>query len=181
MEIWLMRKLLFKLAPIFLIVLSSCSARNSNTIKSYLNYKYTLVRVGDLHGLAPTSNEVLNRNPGFTSYINLFDKSKSYINYQCKGTSYDDFYCEASFYLYDKDGNEIIKKDSFTCQYTGGQSGTIIYNDGETKEELGIIYVYTPYWCRWQLEYDVDNSGDKILLTFEFWKNKYNSLPDFLN
>jgi len=174
-----MRVTLFKIIPIFFLIFSSCSTRNANVIKSYLNYKYVLTRAGDLHGLAPTSNEVLDRNPGYTSYINLFDKSKSYINYQCSGTSYEDFYCEASFYLYDKDGNEIIKIDTFKCQYTGGQSGTIIYTDDDVKDMLGIIYVYTPYWCRWQFEYDVNNSGNKILLTFEFWKNQYNPLPKF--
>ena len=176
-----MHKALFKIIPLFLLLLSSCSANDANIVRSYLNYKYVLVRAGDLHGLAPTSNEVLDRNPGFTSYINLFDKSKSFINYQCKGTSYDDFYCEASFYLYDKDGNAIIKKDSFVCQYTGEQGGRIIYDNDETKKELGTIFVYTAYWCRWQFEYDVDNSGNKTLLTFEVWKNNYNPLPDFLS
>ena len=175
-----MHKQYLTLPIVLFLSLSSCSAKNANIIKSYLSYKYVLNEAGDLHGLHPASNEVLNRNPGFISYIKLFDKSKSYINYQCKGTSYEDFYCEASFYLYDKDGKSIVKKDSFVCQYTGGQRGTIIYNDDETAEELGTIYVYTPYWCRFQFEYDVDNSGTKTLLTFEFWKNAYNDLPDWI-
>ena len=176
-----MRKELFTTICFISIVLSSCGAKSANITKSYLNYKYTLVRCGDLHGLSPTSNEVLDRNEGFTSYIDLFDKSKSYINFQCKGTSFEDFYCEASFYLFDYNGGKIKSIDSFICQYSGEQGGMVIYNDEETKTQLGIIYVYTPYWCRWQFEYDVDDSGNKTLLTFEFWKGQFNNLPDFLS
>lgn len=164
------------LVPLF----ASCSARNADVTKAYLNYRYNLQRAGDIHGLDPTSNEVLDRNPGYTSYINLFNRNDSFINFQCKGTSYDDFYCEASFKLCDIDNNVLLEKESFRCSYTGGQSGTIIYSDDEANEYIGTIYVYTPYWCRWQYEYDVDNSGNKMLLTFEFWKGKYNPLPDFL-
>lgn len=173
-----MRKLfLFLLLP-FCIV--SCSTRNANITKSYLNCEYHLWRAGDLHGLDPTSNEVLDRNPGFISYVNLFDKRSSYINFQCKGTSYDDFYCDASFKLVDKNLNTLVEVDSFVCEYVGGQYGTIVIKDTDTKEYLGKIYVYTPYWCRWQYEYDVDGEGNKILLTFEFWKERNNQLPDFL-
>ena len=175
-----MHKKLPLLTLLTLIVLPSCSTKNANVTKAYLNHKYMLVRAGDLHGLPPTSNEVLNRNEGFTSYIDLFDKADSYINFQCKGTTYEDFYCEASFKLVNKSGEVVMEKESFICQYTGGQSGMVIYDDEETKNMLGIIYVYTPYWCRWQLEYDVDDSGNKTLLTFEFWISKFNPLPDFL-
>lgn len=174
-----MHKYIYPLTFISLLLVS-CGAGAANKTKSYLNYKYNLARCGDLHGLPPTSNEVLDRNKGFTSYINLFDREKSFINYQCKGTSYDDFYCEASFYLYDINDNPIICVDSFVCQYSGGQSGMIIYEDDNIKKQLGIIYVYTPYWCRWQCEYDIDNSGNEVLLTFEFWKGQFNSLPEFL-
>lgn len=159
----------------------SCNSGSSNIEKAYLNYKYVLSRAGDIHGLSPTSNEVLDRNPGFTSYINLFDKDESFINFQCKGTSYKDFCCEASFRLVGINSTIVIEKESFVCSYSGGQGGIIVYDDIETKELLGPIYVYTPYWCRWQFEYDVDGSGEKTLLTFEFWKNTYNPLPDFIN
>lgn len=164
------------LIPLF----TSCGVTNANVTKTYLNFRYNLWRAGDLHGLAPTSNEVLDRNPGFTSYINLFRKDECYINFQCKGTSYEDFYCDASFKLTDKDNNILVEKESFRCFYSGGQNGTVIIEDDETRERLGTIYVYTPYWCRWQFEYDVDNSGSKTLLTFEFWKSEFNKLPDFL-
>ena len=174
---WLRKSfILFVLIP-FVV---SCSTRNANITKAYLNCKYTLWRAGDLHGLSPTSNEVLDRNPGYTSYVNLFNKGECYINFQCKGTNYEDFYCEASFKLIDKDNNVLVEKESFVCRYTGSQTGKIIFEDEETEEYLGTIYVYTPYWCRWQYEYDVDNSGNKTLLTFEFWKGKSNPLPDFL-
>ena len=174
---WLKKTvILLTLIPLF----ASCSVRGATITRSYLNFKYNLSRAGDLHGIAPTSSEVLDRNPGYTSYIELFDKNDSYFNFQCKGTSYDNFYCEASFRLCDKNGNILVEKESFKCSYTGGQMGTIIYSDDETKEYIGTIYVYTPYWCRWQYEYDVDNTGNKILLTFEFWKQQYNPLPEFL-
>ena len=173
---------IFKITSLLFVAFffSACSTGSANITKAYLNRKYSLWRAGDLHGLPPTSNEVLDRNPGFTSYINLFDKNESFINYQCKGTSYQDFYCEASFKLVDINGDVLIEKDGFRCSYTGGQTGKIIYEDNETQECLGVIYVYTPYWCRWQFEYDVTGSGDKILLTFEFWKSSMNPLPDFI-
>lgn len=165
---------------IIVTTLTSCSARGANVIKSYLNYRYVLVRAGDLHDLPPTSDEVLDRNPGFTSYINLFSKDESFINFQCKGDSFDNFYCEATFKLVDTNNVVLVENTSFKCSYTGGQNGMVIYEDEITKDQLGIIYVYTPYWCRWQYEYDVDGSGKKTLLTFEFWKSQYNSLPDFI-
>lgn len=174
-----MRKyfLLFLLFP---ILITSCSTRNANVTKSFLNAEYHLWRAGDLHGLNPTSNEVLDRNPGFTNYIQLFDRKESFVNFQCKGTSYEDFYCDASFRLVDKNHNVLVNKDSFICEYVGGQYGMVTIKNDETKEYLGKIYVYTPYWCRWQYEYDVDGKGNVILLTFEFWIEKYNQLPDFL-
>ncbi len=168
----------FILLPLILCAVS-CNVRSNNIKRSYLNYVYKLKRGGDLHGLSPTSEEVLDRNLGFTSYISLFSM-ESYISFQCKGTSYENFYCEASFLLLDKDSNVLVEKDSFRCSYTGGQSGTVIYEDEDTSQLLGTIYVYTPYWCRWQFEYDVDGSGEKTLLTFEFWKHSFNPLPDFL-
>lgn len=179
MKCFRFQKFLMAFIPLFLF--SGCGTKNANTIKSFLNYKYVLLRAGDLHGLSPTASVVLDEknNKGFTNYINLFDKEKSYINFQCKGTSYDDFYCEASFFLFDAKGNELMKNECFICEYSGGQTGTIIFEENETKEQLGTIYVYTPYWCRWQFEYSVDDSDEKTLITFEFWKSKYNDLPTF--
>ena len=175
-----MRKLLF-----FLIIplsLCSCSISTNDKYLAYLNYKYTLVRAGDLHGLNPTSNEVLNRNPGFTSYMKYFDKQSSYINFQCVGTSLYDFKCETQFCLKDSSGKEIINlvNPVFYTTYSGGQSGTVNILDNSVKDLVGTIYVYTPYWCRWQCEYDVNDDGNPILITFEFWKSSYNPLPDFI-
>lgn len=166
---------------IFGILLSSCSFGNENKELTFLNYKYTLKDAGDLHGLEPTSNEMLNRNTGFTSYTNLFDKERSYINFQCYGSSYDSFYCETTFCLCDKNGNNIIGGEDFkfNTSYNGGQAGTINIENEEKRKILGTIYVYTPYWCRWQYEYDVNGDGNKTLLTFEFWKSSYNDLPDW--
>ena len=59
-------------------------------------------------------------------------------------------------------------------------AGVVKFKNSTDEELLGTIYVYTPYWCRWQGEYNVDDSDDKILLTFEFWKKEYNPLPDFI-
>lgn len=165
-----------------LLCLSSCSLGKADKATFFLNYKYTLVRAGDLHGIKPSAMEVISQNPGFTSYISLFSKTKSYINFQCKGTSVDDFYCETTFVLYDSGGNLIAGGEDlvFRTRYAGEQRGTIKYYDQEVENKLGTIYVYTPYWCRWQCEYDVDGSGQKTLITFEFWKNTYNPLPDWI-
>ena len=53
----------------------------------------------------------------------------------------------------------------------------IKYKEDENK--FGKIYVYTPYWCRWQFDYEIEN-GEKQKLTFEFWKKEKNELPDFV-
>ena len=174
-------KIRFLYSCLFLFVLSSCGSGSANITRAYLSWRYVLFRAGDLHGLPPTSDEVLDRNPGYTSYIDLFNKDKSYISFQCFGTSYEDFYCECSFKLVDVNDVTIIENNNFKCEYSGGQLGKIIYNDDDAKKALGTIYVYTPYWCRWQFEYDINNNGDKTLLTFEFWKNVPNPLPEFLN
>ena len=162
-------------------LLSSCGVGEMNRTWSYLNFNYRLVRLGDIGTASPFSEEVLDRVPGYVSYTSLFSTKESYINFQCKGTSYEDFYCEASFRLVDKNDCVIIQENSFRCKYTGGQTGYIIYDDEEVENKLGNIYVYTPYWCRWQFEYDVNNDGNKQMLTFEFWKMEFNELPGFLN
>lgn len=169
------------LLPVFLCGLTSCSIKSEDKSKLFLNYDYKLVRVGDIHGGDPATKEVLTQHPNFTSYISLFNKSKSHINFQCKGSNYNDFHCDTTFALYDKDGNCIAGGDDavFRTSYVGQQHGTILYEDDEIKQKLGTIYVYTPYWCRWQMEYDVDKSGNKVLLTFEFWKTTYNPLPEW--
>lgn len=162
-------------------LLASCSINQESYNHRYLNYKYTLVRAGDLHGISPTSKENLAQNKGFTSYITLFDKSKSFINFQCIGNNASNFHCETTFVLYDKSGNLLAGGEDivFNTSYSGVQSGKIKYEDPEIGSKLGTIYVYTPYWCRWQFEYDVDGSGNKTLLTFEFWKSTFNPVPEW--
>lgn len=169
------------LLPLLVCGLSSCSIKKEDKVKLFLNYDYRLVRAGDLHGISPISNDVISRNPGFTSYISLFDINKSHINFQCTGNNFDEFHCDTTFALYDKSGSCIVGSDdvTFRTNYVGNQHGTIVYEDEAVGTELGTIYVSTPYWCRWQFEYDVDGSGNKILLTFEFWKKTYNSLPEW--
>ncbi len=171
------KKMLLVICP---ILISGCSVSNNNKTINYLNRSYHLNSAGDLHGLDPTSNEVLSGNEGFTSYINLFNKNNSYFDFQCKGTSYDDFYCDMIFHVEDKYGNVLVDVKDAKCYYTGSQSGKVVVYDKSIADTVGTIYVYTPYWCRWQWEYDVDNSGNKTLLTFEFWKGVLHSLPDFL-
>lgn len=166
---------------LFPFLLCSCSFGNESVDRSYLNYKYVLKDAGDIHEYAPNYGEVLNRDPGFTSYTSLFDKNKSYINFQCYGNNVNNFYCETTFSLVDKNGNIVFGGDDFKfkTRFSGGQSGTLVIEDPNIALTIGTIYVYTPYWCRYQLEYDVDGSGIKKLLTFEFWKNKYNPLPEW--
>lgn len=168
---------------LFFIFISGCSTNSANVTKAYLNRQYNLIRAGDLHGLSPNSSEVLDEkhNKGFTSYIHLFDKSKSFVNFQCKGTSYDNFYCDGTLVLYDLKGNLIMEAEEFRCSYSDGQWGSIIYENQEMYSKLGIIYVYTPYWCRCQFYYDISGDGNLTLLTFEFWVAKGNDLPSFVS
>ena len=165
------------------LLLSSCSLESNNINVSYLNYRYQLVRAGDIHGLDPFSKELLDKNPGYTSYIELFNKKTGYINFQCVGSSLDDLRCETQFYLEDINGNVLVNATDpvFYTSFKGTQTGKIVYTDKDIENKIGDIYVYTPYWCRWQCEYDVDGSGNKITLTFEFWKKEYNPLPDFIS
>lgn len=162
-------------------LLSSCSFNTQTKQKHYLNYKYSLVRAGDIHGKSPAYGEVLDRISGYTSYISLFDKTKSYINYQCYGSSFNDFYCDTTFVLYDKKGNKVFGDEDyhFRTSFSGGQNGKIIFENSEDSAKFGKIYVYTPYWCRWQFNYDVKGDGNLVKLTFEFWKTQYNELPDW--
>lgn len=167
----------FALVPL----LSSCSFSLQTKERFYLNYKYNLVRAGDLHGKSPAYGEVLDRISGFTSYISLFDTKKSYINYQCYGNNFNDFYCDTTFVLYDKNGNKVFGDEDyhFKTRYDGGQSGKIKFVNSEDSKKFGKIYVYTPYWCRWQFNYDVKGDGNLVKLTFEFWKGQFNKLPDW--
>lgn len=170
------------LLPIFVLILSSCSFSNPTTNYAFLNYKFVLNDAGDLHGINPTTNEVLKRNSGFTSYTKLFDKKTSYINFQCKGTNINDYHCETTFCLRDKEGNIVIGSDDYVFN-TGitpnGYDARVIFYNKQDEETFGTMYVYTPYWVRWQFEYDVNGDGNKTLLTFEFWKSTYNDVPEW--
>lgn len=166
---------------LFAFLLSSCSFSRQNKEKFYLNYFYTLNDCGDIHEYSPTYGEVLKRDPGFTSYTSLFNKNSSYINFQCYGDSFNTYYCETTFCLVDKNNNYVFGNDTFKFRtsFSGGQIGELIFEDEEIANFVGKIYVYTPYWCRWQYEYDVNNDGNKTLLTFEFWKRNFNELPEW--
>lgn len=169
------------LLPLLVCGLSSCSIKKEDKVKLFLNYDYRLIRAGDLHGISPLSKDVLTQNKGFTSYISLFDTKRSHINFQCDGSSFDEVHCDTTFALYDKNGNCIFGSDdeTFRTSYVGNQMGKVKFEDKETGNKFGTIYVSTPYWCRWQFEYDVDGSGEKTLLTFEFVKKTFNPLPDW--
>lgn len=167
----------FALVPL----LSSCSFSLQTKQRFYLNYKYNLTRAGDIHGKSVSEGEVLNRVSGFTDYTSLFDRTKSYINFQCFGSSIDDFYCDTTFVLYDKNGNKVFgdENNHFRTSYDGKQLGNVIFENSEDSKKIGAIYVYTPYWCRWQFNYDVNKDNKPIKLTFEFWKGEFNDLPDW--
>ena len=154
---------------------------NKSNDYSYLNNHYYLVRCGDIHGADVTSYEVLDRYSPYDNYLNLFDKNASFMNYQCKGTSYDDFWCEGSLKIVDVKGAILLQSNSFECWTNAAlYHGVIRYKNNEDKEQIGNIYVFAPYWCRIQLNYDVSGSGDIKLITFEFWKGEFNELPGFL-
>lgn len=165
------------------LLLASCSFGEQSINNAYLNYKYVLKSAGDIHDVPLRTKEVLSSTPGFTNYTSLFDKEKSYINFQCVGTNFDDFKCETTFVLYDKNGNTVFGGENFVfnSRYTSKNRGELVYEDENIKNQIGTIYVNTAYWCRWQFEYDVDGSGNKTLLTFEFWKTSYNTLPEWEN
>lgn len=156
--------------------LSSCSIKSENKSKSFTNYYYELVRAGDLHGLPPTEKELLNANPGFTNYVNLFDLKGSFINFQCVGNDFDSFHCETTLCLKDKKGVTILG-DSSVVFNTYIDKNEIKCEDTAVQEKIGKIYYYPAYWCRLQCEYDVNDDGNKVLITFEFWKKAFNEVP----
>lgn len=173
---------IFKLV-LLSFLLSSCSFSRQSTLKSFLNYRYVLKDAGDIHGLDPSKGTVLNGTKGFTSYTKLFNKQNSYINFQCKGNNQNDFHCETTMCVTDLGGNMVFGDENyvFNTSVPYGESVEIIYDNKEDENKIGRIYVYTPYWVRWQFEYDVNNDGNKVLLTFEFWKQTYNDLPEWRN
>lgn len=168
--------------PVLVMMLSSCSFTNPTTNYAYLNYKYVLNDAGDLHGSDPTKGNVMRHTAGYTSYTSYFDKKTSYINFQCKGTNINDYHCETTFCLRDKDGNVVFGSDDYvfnTGITTRGYHATVIFYNKVDEEKIGTIYVYTPYWVRWQFECDANGDGTKELLTFEFWKNTFNDVPEW--
>lgn len=164
----------------FPLLMCSCSMSSEDKNISFLNYYYRLNSCGTIGNNRPMWGEVLNRLEGYVDYTKLFDAASSYINFKCVGTSFDDFKCETTFYLKDKKGNVLIDLTTpFYTTYYGNQRGTIIFENKEIGEKLGTMYVYTPYWVRWQFDYEIEN-GEKQKLTFEFWKKEKNELPDFV-
>lgn len=162
------------------LVLTSCSFSGQSVYKQFLNYRYVLNNAGDLHGLPATSNEVLGRNPGFTSYINLFDKENSYIDFQCYGNSFDSFYCETTFCLKDKNGNYVMGNENYKFRTSfDSRKQILLFEDKNIESQFGVVYANAVYSCRWQCEYDVKGDGNKVLLTFEFWKKALNPIPEW--
>ena len=169
--------LVFSILP---LLLCGCSAKNESVFYSYLNHKFTLRRVGDIKGQSVTYPYNMDRLPGYVNYSNYFDLNNSYINFQCKGDNFDNFRCETTFVLKNSK-NEYIKNIDvpFNTRFSGGQLGTLEIFDEAVKQELGTIYVYTPYFCRWQFELDLNNDGNKKIITFEFMKGQFNDLPEW--
>lgn len=178
-----MRKFLFFVyISLFLFSTTGCTLSSKSTDYGYLTNEYNLQYVGDIHGRDMEEEEVLNRYKGYTDYLYLFDKSKCYMNFQCKGSSYGDFWCEGSIVIVQANGDILFENKSFSCwAEIGLYYGVLKYNSESVKEQIVNIYIYAPYWCRLQLYYDIEGNGEKVLLTFEFWKGKYNELPDFLD
>ena len=130
------------------LLLSSCTISSNNTQITYLNCHYVLKSAGDLHGLNVWSNEVLDRNPGFTNYTNLFDISNSFIDFQLLGDSFESLHCDSIFQLKSKPSSfveEINIHEEFQSRYGGKQSDNIIFLSDEAKLKLGSIHVYTPH------------------------------------
>ena len=161
---------------LFVPLLCSCTPKKYNDTQ-FLNYKYVLSYVGDIHGADPRRYESLGRVPGITSYSKKFDQKNSFINFQCRGDSFENYHCETTFSLKDIEGNVVIEcLTPFNSTYKGGEEGNIIFDEPTVKEKIDTIYVYTPYWVRIQLNYDINKDGNNVLLTFEFWKKTFNDI-----
>lgn len=171
-----------KLSLIFMLplLLCGCSVKSESIYNQYLNYKFVLRRAGDIKGQDVNYPYNMDRLPGYVSYIDRFDTSNSYIDFQCKGNNFDNFRCETTFVLKTKT-NGYIRNITvpFNTRFIGYELGTIEIFDDKIKQELGTIYVYTPYFCRWQCDFDVDGDGNKELITFEFVKEKFNDVPEW--
>ena len=162
------------------LILCGCSVNSESVFNYYLNHKFILSRAGDIKGQDITYPYNMDRLPGYVSYINYFDAKNSYIDFRCKGNNFDNFRCETTFVLKTKEDAYIKDIEvPFNTRFTGGELGTIEIFDEKIKQELGTIYVYTPYFCRWQFEIDIDNDGNKELLTFEFMKAQFNDVPEW--
>ena len=169
---------LLSLAPF----IQGCSVASQNYDYSYLNNQYFLSRAGDIHGVDPFSETTLSNIKGFTDYISLFNKKESLLNFQCYGTSVEDFYCIGSVKIVDAMDNVLLNNSSFECWANVDlYYGEVKFINIQDAEQIGRIYIHTPYWCRLQLDYDVDGSGNKTTITFEFGKGRFNDLPEFLN
>lgn len=177
-----MKKRFFRIGILLIpLVLTSCSMDNKSSDYGYLNNHYNLVRCGDIHGANIYDITILDQYEAYDDYKGLFDINNSFLNFQCRGTSYDDFWCEGSIKLVDNKGVVLIDNKSFSC-WTDATLyyGKIYYEDEQDKNVIGNIYVFAPYWCRIQLDYDVSGEGDIKTITFEYWIGSFNDLPDFL-
>lgn len=161
-------------------LLISCTAKNATQTIGYLNYLYRLHAVGDIHDVPVNEGIRIDWIEGCDDYSSYFDLDNSYLDFQCVGSSYQDFHCVGSIYIVDKDNRVVFEEIGFLCEYNGGQSGEIEFNNIETKRKIKHIY-YSIYRTRFQCEYDVNNDGNLVLLTFEFFPASFNNLPSFLS
>lgn len=157
------------------LLLSSCSIKSEDQRKTFTNYYYELVRAGDIHGLPPEEKELLDKNPGYTNYANLFDLKNSYINFQCVGNDFDSFHCETTLCIKDKKGDLILGSPNIVFN-THIENNEIKCDNEKDQDKIGKIYYYPAYWCRLQCEYTISDD-EKVLITFEFWKKSFNEVP----
>ena len=176
-----MKKINCLLLLLLCLSFSSCSMRSESYDYAYLNNRYNLWAVADIHGKDPFYGRDLYAVKDVDLHNELFDLENSYLNFQCKGESYSDFHCEGELHLYNSSNQEVLIVNSFNCSANVSlYTGMIVFYDEVAKEKIGDIYISTPYWCRIQLYYDIQGTGEKTLLTFEFFKGKFNDLPEFL-
>lgn len=158
-----------------LFLLTGCTVKNEGFYFSYYNYYCKLTSVGDIQGRSPQTGEILHSVPGYIDYTKLFKKDESFFNCQVTGTNLDNLHCESMFSFESVDGLISIH-ETFESRLDGKN---IIILNNKSKETIGNIYVGT-YACRWEFLYDINGDQTKEKLVAEFYKTKFNDLPDFV-
>ena len=148
------------------------SKRVERDSRYFINYKYKLSCVANIHDHHITEGERLDRLSNINVYTDMFDSS-SYFDFSCTGDTLDQ-YCKTTFFVtsFTIGG---LKCNFYTSLKENNQLTTLNYVEEDVKEELGEIYVYTPYWVRLQIPTDCDQDGIPEIITFEFWKETFNT------